>query len=116
MAERSRLSEDQLKAMDALIAAVARRNIADQGRVPVEDWWDEAQALAANMNVVQVVPDAIFQAIHDFFAGNDPIVDLPVGDVTDGPGRLPASVIERFREAGPMPSLEDLILIRRKYQ
>jgi hypothetical protein len=112
MAERRRLSDEQLKTLDALIAEVARRNITDQGRVPVEDWWDEVNAAAHELataitGYADEATDVLTQVDISIAAPGGPV------EILD---QLPASDVEKFREAGPMPSLEDLILIRSKYR
>jgi hypothetical protein len=114
MTERRRLSDEQLKTLDALITEVARRNIAKQGRTPLEEWSDEADAIA------DIGDDAVFE-IGPIVAGGPDVggdpgefaIQADGGDILD---LLPARVAERFRAAGPMPSLEDLILIRRNQQ
>jgi hypothetical protein len=110
MTERRRLNDEQLKTLDALITEVAQRNIAQQGRVPIEEWSDEADAISEICDnlVVDMAPEVQDQLI--FTPGAAEIEAVGPGDILD---RLPGTVAERFRAAGPMPSLEDLILIRR---
>jgi hypothetical protein len=126
MTERRRLSEEQLRGLDSLIAVVARQKIAGEGRPVVEDWWDVAEAFAEEaaehfaQNTQEIAewaadnPEllaAVGAAAAGAIGGLAEVTDqLPAGTV------FPASVVDTFRQAGPMPSLEDLVLIRQKYQ
>jgi hypothetical protein len=114
--ERKPLTGEQLKALDALIDEVARRKFqeGDDAERPIGDWMEVAEDFAHGAMAAAEAGGYIHQAA-EYVAEHPEIVAAMATALAFRPDyidELPQELVAKLEEAGPLPSLEELILIR----